>query len=63
MLTPVRSSTCRQESWILLSCSGDRILKVEVRENERIASLFAENFRRYLRGEELRNRVDPELLY
>ena len=32
-------------------------------ENERIASLFVENLRRYLRGEELRNRVDPELLY
>jgi phosphoglycerate dehydrogenase-like enzyme len=32
-------------------------------ENERIASLFCENLGRYLRGEELRNRVDPELLY
>jgi len=33
------------------------------RENERIVSLFAENLRRYLRGDELLNRVDPELLY
>lgn len=32
-------------------------------ENERIVSLFVENLRRYLRGEELLNRVDPELLY
>ena len=33
------------------------------RENERIASLFVENLGRYMRGEELRNRVDPELMY
>lgn len=36
---------------------------LSVRENERIVALFAENLRRYLRGEELRNRVDPEWLY
>jgi phosphoglycerate dehydrogenase-like enzyme len=33
------------------------------RENGRIVSLFVENLRRYLRGEQLLNRVDPELLY
>jgi hypothetical protein len=32
-------------------------------ENERIVSLFAENLRRYLAGEDLLNRVDPRLLY
>jgi glyoxylate/hydroxypyruvate reductase len=32
-------------------------------EDERIVSLFVENLGRYLRGEPLRNRVDPELLY
>lgn len=32
-------------------------------ENDRIVALFCENLGRYLRGEELRNRVDPELLY
>ena len=32
-------------------------------ENERIVSLFAENLRRYLRGDELLNRVDPERFY
>ena len=36
---------------------------LSVHENERIVSLFADNLGRYLRGEELRNRVDPELLY
>jgi len=36
---------------------------LSLRENERIVSLFVENLRRYLRGEELRNRVNPELLY
>ncbi|MGH2885173.1 MAG: D-2-hydroxyacid dehydrogenase, partial [Solirubrobacteraceae bacterium] len=36
---------------------------LSVRENERIAALFVENLGRYLRGEGLRNRVDPELLY
>jgi phosphoglycerate dehydrogenase-like enzyme len=36
---------------------------LSVRENERIVALFAENLRRYLRGEDLLNRVDPELLY
>jgi phosphoglycerate dehydrogenase-like enzyme len=33
------------------------------RENERIVSLFTENLRRYLRGDELLNRVDPDLRY
>jgi phosphoglycerate dehydrogenase-like enzyme len=33
------------------------------RENERIVALFRENLRRYLSGQELINRVDPELLY
>jgi phosphoglycerate dehydrogenase-like enzyme len=32
-------------------------------ENERIVSLFVENLGRYLRGERLRNQVDPQLLY
>jgi phosphoglycerate dehydrogenase-like enzyme len=36
---------------------------LSMREDERIASLFVENLGRYLRGEPLRNRVDPELLY
>jgi len=36
---------------------------LSVRENERIAALFVENLGRYLRGEDLHNRVDPELLY
>lgn len=36
---------------------------LSVRENERIVSLFVENLRRYLHGEELLNRVDPQLLY
>ena len=36
---------------------------LSIRENERIAALFVENLRRYLRGEPLRNRVHPELLY
>ena len=36
---------------------------LSMRENERIAALFVENLRRYLRGEDLHNRVDPELLY
>jgi phosphoglycerate dehydrogenase-like enzyme len=36
---------------------------LSLHENERIVSLFVENLRRYLRGEPLRNRVDPELLY
>ncbi len=36
---------------------------LSVRENERIVALFAENLGRYLRGEDLVNRVDPELLY
>jgi len=36
---------------------------LSVCENERIVSLFLENFRRYRRGEALINRVDPELLY
>jgi phosphoglycerate dehydrogenase-like enzyme len=36
---------------------------LSVREDERIVSLFVENLGRYLRGQPLRNRVDPELLY
>jgi phosphoglycerate dehydrogenase-like enzyme len=36
---------------------------LSVRENERIVTLFVENLRRYRRGEELINRVDPDLLY
>jgi phosphoglycerate dehydrogenase-like enzyme len=36
---------------------------LSVRENERIVSLFVENLRRYLRGDDLLNRVDPQLLY
>lgn len=36
---------------------------LSLRENERIVSLFLENLRRYLHGEGLLNRVDPELLY
>jgi hypothetical protein len=38
-------------------------LAAALRENERIVSLFVENLRRYLRGEDLINRVDPQLLY
>jgi phosphoglycerate dehydrogenase-like enzyme len=36
---------------------------LSLHENERIVSLFVENLRRYLRGEDLLNRVDPQLLY
>jgi phosphoglycerate dehydrogenase-like enzyme len=36
---------------------------LSIDENERIVSLFVENLGRYLRGERLRNQVDPELLY
>jgi phosphoglycerate dehydrogenase-like enzyme len=36
---------------------------LSMREDERIVALFVENLGRYLRGEDLRNRVDPELLY
>jgi phosphoglycerate dehydrogenase-like enzyme len=36
---------------------------LSVHENERLVSLFAENLHRYLRGEDLLNRVDPQLLY
>jgi glyoxylate/hydroxypyruvate reductase len=36
---------------------------LSVRENERIVALFTENLRRYLRGEDLTNRVDPALFY
>ena len=32
-------------------------------ENERIVELFAENLRRYLAGEELVSRIDPDLFY
>ena len=34
-----------------------------VHEFERIVDLFCDNLGRYLRGEELRNRVDPEHYY
>ena len=40
-----------------------RTAALSLRENERIVSLFVENFRRYLLGDELINRVVPELLY
>jgi len=46
VLTPVCSSTCRQDSWIFFSCSGDKILKVELLENERIASDIGGNLLR-----------------
>lgn len=36
---------------------------LSVRENERIVALFIENLRRYLRGDDLINRVTPTLLY
>jgi phosphoglycerate dehydrogenase-like enzyme len=36
---------------------------LSVHENERLVALFAENLGRYLRGEDLLNRVDPRLLY
>ncbi len=36
---------------------------LSLRENERIVALFAENLRRYVRGDDLLNRVDPELRY
>jgi phosphoglycerate dehydrogenase-like enzyme len=36
---------------------------LSVHENERIVELFCDNLRRYLRGDELRNRVDPEHYY
>lgn len=36
---------------------------LSVRENERIVELFTENLSRFLRGDELISRVDPELLY
>jgi glyoxylate/hydroxypyruvate reductase len=36
---------------------------LSLHENERIVELFVENLGRYVRGEPLRNRVDPELLY
>ena len=36
---------------------------LSVHENERIVALFADNLHRYLRGEDLLNRVDPALLY
>jgi phosphoglycerate dehydrogenase-like enzyme len=36
---------------------------LSLREDERIVALFVENLGRYLRGEPLKNRVDPELLY
>lgn len=36
---------------------------LSMNEDERIVSLFVENLGRYLRGERLRNQVDPELLY
>jgi phosphoglycerate dehydrogenase-like enzyme len=36
---------------------------LSIDENERIVTLFVENLGHYLRGERLRNQVDPELLY
>ena len=36
---------------------------LSVHENERIVALFTENLRRYLRGDDLLNRVTPTLLY
>ena len=36
---------------------------LSVHENERIVALFTENLRRYLRGDNLLNRVTPTLLY
>ncbi len=36
---------------------------LSVHENERIVALFAENLRRYLRGDDLISRVRPKLLY
>lgn len=36
---------------------------LSLHENERIVALFLENVGRYLAGQELLNRVDPELLY
>lgn len=36
---------------------------LSVHENERIVDLFSENLRRYLRGDDLLNRVDPTLFY
>lgn len=36
---------------------------LSVHEDERIIELFVENLRRYLRGEQLRARVDPGLFY
>lgn len=36
---------------------------LSLHENERIVALFVENLSRYLRGDELLNRVDPERLY
>jgi phosphoglycerate dehydrogenase-like enzyme len=32
-------------------------------ENERIVALFVKNLRRYLEGQELINRIDPQLFY
>jgi hypothetical protein len=34
-----------------------------VHDDERLVELFCDNLRRYLRGEPLRNRVDPEHYY
>ena len=36
---------------------------LSIHENERIVQLFCDNLRRHLRGEPLRNRVDPEHYY
>jgi phosphoglycerate dehydrogenase-like enzyme len=38
-------------------------MALSVHENERIVELFCDNLRRYLHGEPLRNRVDPEQYY
>jgi phosphoglycerate dehydrogenase-like enzyme len=36
---------------------------LSLHEDERIVDLFCENVRRYLRGDDLLNRVDPDLFY
>ena len=38
-------------------------MALSVHENARVVDLFCDNLRRYLRGEPLRNRVDPEHYY
>ena len=36
---------------------------LSIRENERIVQLFVKNLRRYIRGEPMLNRVDPQRFY